>query len=126
MICITKYYIYCKKNKNVVFLCTNCGNDFSRWQGQCPDCGEWDSLKENRIAAGVKEVSICRISDGDQAVFRWSDLSRVSAYKLDLGSWDQVRVCFETTQAVSFEVSEDDEGFSNLMRTASSALSGFS
>ena len=85
-----------------------------------------DSLKENRIAAGVKEVSICRISDGDQAVFRWSDLSRVSAYKLDLGSWDQVRVCFETTQAVSFEVSEDDEGFSNLMRTASSALSGFS
>ena len=37
------------KDKNIIFLCTHCGNDFSRWHGQCPDCGEWDTLKENRL-----------------------------------------------------------------------------
>jgi DNA repair protein RadA/Sms len=31
------------------FLCGNCGNDFNRWHGQCPDCGEWDTLKESRL-----------------------------------------------------------------------------
>jgi DNA repair protein RadA/Sms len=43
-----------KNKKDIVFLCTNCGNDFSRWQGQCPDCGEWDTLKENRLAPASK------------------------------------------------------------------------
>ncbi len=35
--------------EKISFLCTNCGNDFGRWHGQCPDCGEWDTLKENRL-----------------------------------------------------------------------------
>jgi DNA repair protein RadA/Sms len=43
------------KEKNVIFLCSNCGNDFSRWHGQCPDCGEWDTLKEGRLAPPVSK-----------------------------------------------------------------------
>ena len=43
------------KKKDIVYLCTSCGNDFSRWQGQCPDCGEWDTLKENRLPPPVAE-----------------------------------------------------------------------
>ena len=35
------------KSKNeIVFVCSNCGNEFNKWQGQCPACGEWNSLKE--------------------------------------------------------------------------------
>lgn len=41
------------KGKNTTFLCTDCGNDFSRWHGQCPDCGAWDTIKENRLLPGV-------------------------------------------------------------------------
>ena len=29
-----------------MFICANCGNEFSKWQGQCSFCGEWNSLKE--------------------------------------------------------------------------------
>lgn len=29
-----------------VFVCANCGNEFAKWSGQCPGCGEWNSLKE--------------------------------------------------------------------------------
>ncbi len=29
-----------------VFFCTECGNETARWQGQCPACGEWNTLVE--------------------------------------------------------------------------------
>ncbi len=34
------------KNKEMIFVCANCGNEFSKWMGQCSACGEWNSLKE--------------------------------------------------------------------------------
>jgi DNA repair protein RadA/Sms len=34
------------KIKDTSFVCSNCGNEFNKWQGQCPACGEWNSLKE--------------------------------------------------------------------------------
>ena len=33
------------------YVCQICGSISSRWQGQCADCGEWNSLVED--AAGV-------------------------------------------------------------------------
>lgn len=27
-------------------MCSNCGNEFGKWAGQCSGCGEWNSLKE--------------------------------------------------------------------------------
>src|SRR4028119_1255575 len=29
------------------FVCQNCGAVASRWQGQCGDCGDWNSLVED-------------------------------------------------------------------------------
>ncbi|MFZ5392484.1 MAG: DNA repair protein RadA [Patescibacteria group bacterium] len=42
------------KNKNTMFVCNNCGNEFSRWLGKCESCGEWNTLKE--VAAKDMEV----------------------------------------------------------------------
>ncbi len=33
------------------FVCNECGADFSKWQGQCTECGAWNSLSEVRIAS---------------------------------------------------------------------------
>ena len=30
------------------FVCTECGNDTLRWQGQCPACGAWNTLVEEK------------------------------------------------------------------------------
>jgi len=32
----------------VVFACQACGFESSKWLGRCPDCGEWNSLVEER------------------------------------------------------------------------------
>ena len=31
-----------------VFACQACGFESSKWLGRCPDCGEWNSLVEER------------------------------------------------------------------------------
>ncbi|MEM7578211.1 MAG: hypothetical protein AAF328_12145, partial [Planctomycetota bacterium] len=31
------------------FVCKQCGSDFPKWAGRCPDCGEWDVLEETRV-----------------------------------------------------------------------------
>jgi DNA repair protein RadA/Sms len=34
------------KKPKTVFACSECGGQQSKWFGQCPDCGAWDSLVE--------------------------------------------------------------------------------
>jgi len=36
------------KNKSA-FVCNECGADFTKWQGQCTECGAWNSLSEVRL-----------------------------------------------------------------------------
>jgi DNA repair protein RadA/Sms len=35
-----------KKESEIIFVCTSCGNEFLKWSGQCSACHEWNSLKE--------------------------------------------------------------------------------
>jgi DNA repair protein RadA/Sms len=37
-----------------IFVCRSCGSAQSRWVGKCPDCGEWDTLEEERSEPGSK------------------------------------------------------------------------
>lgn len=41
------------KNK-VAFVCTECGYEYTKWQGQCSACQTWDSIKELRLGAASK------------------------------------------------------------------------
>ncbi len=29
-----------------IYVCSNCGAEYSKWYGKCPSCGEWGSLEE--------------------------------------------------------------------------------
>ncbi|MGH1370757.1 MAG: DNA repair protein RadA [Cellvibrionaceae bacterium] len=31
------------------YVCNECGADFTKWQGQCTECGSWNSLSEVRL-----------------------------------------------------------------------------
>jgi len=39
--------------ERTIFVCQKCGSQAPRWLGRCPDCGEWGSLVEERIAQAV-------------------------------------------------------------------------
>jgi len=36
--------------EKVVFFCKNCGNEHSKWHGQCKYCKEWNSLQEMKVS----------------------------------------------------------------------------
>lgn len=36
------------RNK-VAFVCSECGAEFARWQGQCTECKEWNTISEVRL-----------------------------------------------------------------------------
>src|SRR5210317_1948532 len=35
------------------FFCQNCGTQFSKWQGQCTSCKEWNTIVEELIQKKV-------------------------------------------------------------------------
>jgi DNA repair protein RadA/Sms len=37
-----------------IFVCSNCGFKSPRWQGKCPNCGEWNTLEEQRAVAAPR------------------------------------------------------------------------
>ena len=51
------------------YVCTNCGYETSKWNGKCPDCGEWNTFEEvevqvsSRAAGKAKAAAIKDISD---------------------------------------------------------------
>lgn len=34
----------------IAYVCSDCGAEFPRWQGQCTECGAWNTISEFRIA----------------------------------------------------------------------------
>lgn len=57
-------------NKKTVFVCSECGNEHSKWYGKCQACGAWSSLvEESRITksasskAPVRNAGIIKASE---------------------------------------------------------------
>ncbi|MBP3268109.1 MAG: AAA family ATPase, partial [Ruminococcus sp.] len=70
----------------IVYICRECGFETNKWNGRCPDCGEWNSLEESLpvlnpksgsiVSSSVRDVSenIQEINaiDADTEETRWS------------------------------------------------------
>jgi DNA repair protein RadA/Sms len=39
------------------FICSNCGATYPKWTGRCENCGEWNTLVEEVVQAGVSAVA---------------------------------------------------------------------
>ena len=63
------------KGKSTVFFCQNCGNESSKWMGQCPACHEWNTfveealdkkeIKSRKAISDVKVSSINEVKETD-------------------------------------------------------------
>jgi DNA repair protein RadA/Sms len=69
-----------------IYVCSQCGYESGKWNGRCPDCGEWNTLEETvpvlsprssaKSSAAVRDISdsIAEISSIDvrKSETRWS------------------------------------------------------
>ncbi len=67
------------KTTKAVFLCSDCGDTFSKWQGQCESCGAWNTLTEFKEPKGLKTpkgpVSLKGYAGAKEAVHKLSDVT---------------------------------------------------
>lgn len=35
----------------IAYVCSNCGQESAKWIGKCPNCGQWNTFKEFKVAA---------------------------------------------------------------------------
>lgn len=68
--------------KETVFVCQNCGHSTGKWLGKCPECGEWNSL--------VEEKSQPVRRSGARNSFKLRDVSAISFTEIE--PQDDVRI----------------------------------
>ena len=87
--------------EKTVFFCKSCGNEFPKWFGKCPACGEWNTCVEEKVVKseklgvrseelGVKNgaVPIKEITNAEEQriILPYEELNRVLGGGLVLGS----------------------------------------
>src|SRR6201989_1999531 len=73
------------------FVCQNCGAAYSRWQGKCEACGEWNTLSEEEGATSVP-VSIRSRRKGRQFALETLSGKSHEAHRLSSGMAELGRV----------------------------------
>lgn len=56
-----------------IFVCQNCDSQFSRWQGQCGECGKWNTLVETSFSGTSQKKSAHR-AKAQAKVIKLSDV----------------------------------------------------
>ena len=77
------------KKKTSAFVCSDCGADYSKWQGQCNDCHAWNTLTEVRLGSATN--SSIRTKAGfagavDGEVHRLSEIALAEIPRISTGT----------------------------------------
>lgn len=78
-----------------VFLCQECGYQSVKWQGKCPDCGQWNSFEESEVVKALNTLSKAAPKSIGNRVSKPKTISEIEEekferYKTDLGEFDRV------------------------------------
>ncbi len=86
------------KNKSSYYLCSECGHREAKWSGQCPSCGQWNSMELTQAPAGNQtrsrsiSTAAAGTSAGPSASQRLSQVSLREDVRLDSGIGELDRV----------------------------------
>ncbi|WP_368318557.1 DNA repair protein RadA, partial [Megasphaera massiliensis] len=67
----------------VRYVCTSCGSVSSRWLGRCPQCGEWNTMEEEKVVPEAPKAA--------QSMARSGPASRATSLS-DIALEDMIRV----------------------------------
>lgn len=71
-----------------VYVCSNCGQESTKWIGKCPSCGQWNTFKEMHIGTSSQDNA-----SGSQFSHSHSATSKSRPVKLcDIPSHDDPRI----------------------------------
>ena len=108
-----------------VFLCSSCGNETPRWQGQCPSCGEWNTLTAFHPPAGSTRRATARPPGGEAQAEDLAVLATVDEPRLATGlaEFDRVLGGGLVVGSVTLIGGEPGIGKSTLLLQSAAAMS---
>lgn len=71
---------------STIFICSNCQFKASRWQGKCPECGQWNTLEKAAAAAAAFQAS----SEGKVVSLNSIDKKQSPRLQSGIGEFDAV------------------------------------
>ncbi len=74
-----------------MWYCTSCGNEYSKWMGRCPACGEWNTMVEKTLETGVTKARNTA-AGSVRAPQQLSDISSSAEQRISLGYAEVDRV----------------------------------
>jgi DNA repair protein RadA/Sms len=72
---------------SVIFICSNCQAKTPRWQGKCPNCGQWNTLEESKV---VSSKSGAVFKAGQPMNLSEVDILKMPKMKTGIGEFDEV------------------------------------
>lgn len=75
----------------MVYFCKECGYETSKWLGQCPGCGQWNSMIEEPARKKVV-AKVSNVKEGQSKVSPITDISLEAEEKLSTGLGELDRV----------------------------------
>jgi DNA repair protein RadA/Sms len=63
--------------KKIAYVCSDCGSEHSRWQGQCKDCNAWNTLSEIVVQASAGASSHARTGFAGNTVAKVESLKDI-------------------------------------------------
>ena len=73
-----------------VFSCSACGAQSPKWHGQCPSCGEWNTLAEERAPTGRSAQRPSRGAAARPVPLREVAAERAPRLRTGIGELDRV------------------------------------
>ena len=75
-----------------IYECNQCGYQSAKWNGQCPDCGAWNSFEESTPVIAVKGAPARKAVDLTDKIMELSeiDVDADVRYKTGIGELDRV------------------------------------
>ena len=73
------------KRIKTVYVCSDCGNEYPSWQGQCSYCGAWNTIVEQKIKPVSEEDPRRRHSVGMAKPVKLNQVSSLNYSRLDSG-----------------------------------------
>ncbi len=81
-----------KKNVKTVFTCQSCGYQTPKWLGKCPDCGQWQTLVEEKQSKGPSQIKGLQQTFSPQKPVPIDSVELIKEYRLktEIKEFDRV------------------------------------
>ncbi len=86
----------------IAYVCSNCGQESQKWMGRCPNCGQWNTFKQIRVAADTGSAAANsaamalnahrQLATGSHRPIRLRDVSAMDEPRVDMHDAELNRV----------------------------------